>query len=137
MIQRRYIFNVPVQYCHFHQVQTVTKYTTKKPKTDCGKDLRNLILELKNLNKKDFIKKFKQLTQTYNDFLKEKLLDLLKTTFHIYLPFKSIQSLKFPPQLTQQMGSFGQWKKKFKLHNGISRNRKMQMIDKVLANNSG
>ncbi len=39
---------VPVQLCQFHQVKTVLKYTTRKPKTECGKELKNLVMSLKS-----------------------------------------------------------------------------------------
>jgi len=29
LIEKRYLYQVPVQYCHFHQVKTVKTYTTK------------------------------------------------------------------------------------------------------------
>lgn len=149
LIQRRYSFNVPVQYCHFHQVQTVIKYTTKKPKTDCGKDLRRLILELKSLTKQEFIQKFDNLIEIYTDFLKEKneqgsyshqnlrkAFRSIKTNIPYLFTFEDCPSLNIPKTTNSADGSFGQWKKKIKLHNGIAKSRKMQMIDRVLANNS-
>ena len=62
----------PIQMCHFHQVAIVTRYTTKNPRTECGKELRKLILNLKKVSKKDFIQQFENLQKTYKDFLKER-----------------------------------------------------------------
>ena len=31
--------DIPVQLCHFHQVQTVRRYLTRNPKTEAGKEL--------------------------------------------------------------------------------------------------
>ena len=57
---RRGIFNafkdIPVQLCQFHQVKTVTKYLTKKPKLEASIELRNLSLQLKNSDKAGFIR---------------------------------------------------------------------------------
>lgn len=39
---------IPVQYCQFHQVKTVTKYLTRKPKTEAARELRALALWLKD-----------------------------------------------------------------------------------------
>ena len=36
--------DIPVQVCQFHQLQTVTKYLTRRPKTNAGKELRTLAL---------------------------------------------------------------------------------------------
>lgn len=33
--------DIPVQVCQFHQLQTVTKYLTRRPKTEAGKELKN------------------------------------------------------------------------------------------------
>lgn len=32
---QKYFNTIPIQICHFHQVQIVTRYTTKKPKIEC------------------------------------------------------------------------------------------------------
>ena len=37
---------IPVQYCQFHQIKTITTYLTRKPKTEAGKELRLLTLML-------------------------------------------------------------------------------------------
>ena len=37
---------IPVQYCQFHQIKTVTNYLTRKPQTDAGRELRLLTLTL-------------------------------------------------------------------------------------------
>ncbi len=31
--------DIPVQLCHFHQVQTIHRYLTRNPKTEAGKEL--------------------------------------------------------------------------------------------------
>ena len=31
--------DIPVQLCHFHQVKTVNRYLTRKPKTAAAQDL--------------------------------------------------------------------------------------------------
>lgn len=55
---RRGIFNafkdIPVQLCHFHQVKTVTKYLTKRPKLEASKELRQLSLLLKCSDRRSF-----------------------------------------------------------------------------------
>ena len=34
---------VPIQLCHFHQKSTIRRYLTDRPKTECGRDLRELM----------------------------------------------------------------------------------------------
>ena len=49
--------DIPVQMCHFHQLKTVTKYLTRRPRTDAGIELRTLALTLTNTNEKILTKK--------------------------------------------------------------------------------
>ena len=136
---------IPIQLCHFHQVATVTKYTTKNPQTECGKELRKLILNLKNLSKKDFIEQFKNLQNTYKDFLKEKneqnqfqhrrlrsAFRSIKTNLPYLFTFEDYPELKIPTTTNSCDGYFGQWKYKIKLHRHLNLERKKQMIDKIL-----
>jgi len=128
---------IPIQLCHFHQVQTVTKYTTKNPKTECGKKLRFLILNLKNLSKKDFIEQFKNLQNTYKDFLKERneqekfqhrrlrsAFRSIKTNLPYLFTFEDYSELEIPTTTNSCDGSFGQWKYKIKLHRHLNLDRK-------------
>ena len=46
--------DIPVQICQFHQVKTVTKYLTRKPKTDAGRALRDIALCLTKSNESEF-----------------------------------------------------------------------------------
>lgn len=147
MIERRYAYSVVVQYCQFHQVATVTRYTTKKPKTDCGQDLRSLILQLKDLSKQEFTELFKQFQNKQEDFLKErseinpkeykhqnlrKAVRSIKTNLPYLFTFEDYPQLNIPKTTNSCDGGFGQWKKKVKLHNGISKERKQQMINQLL-----
>src|SRR5204863_7931209 len=36
--------DIPVQICQFHQIKQVTKYLTRRPKTEAGVELRTLAL---------------------------------------------------------------------------------------------
>ncbi len=58
--------------CIFHQVAIVTRYTTRNSKTECGKELRELVLALKNITKQEFTKSFQNLRKKYKDFLLER-----------------------------------------------------------------
>ena len=48
--------DIPVQVCQFHQMKNVTKYLTRKPETEAGKELRSIILTLPRSNEKDYTK---------------------------------------------------------------------------------
>jgi hypothetical protein len=141
---------VPIQMCIFHQVQIVLRYTTRNPKTDCGIDLKNLILTLKNSTKIQFISDFKMLQETYRTFLKEftinpvtnrqsyshKSLRSAMRSINSHLKylfiFQDYPDLNIQPTSNSCDGSFSQWKPKIKLHRGISLSRKKQIITEIL-----
>ena len=124
----------------------MTRYTTKNPKTECGKELKKLILNLKKLSKKDFTKQFENLQNTYKDFLKERneknqfrhkrlrsAFRSIKTNLPYLFTFEDYPELEIPSTTNSCDGSFGQWKYKIKLHRHLTIERKKQMIDKILS----
>lgn len=143
---QRYFNTIPIQICHFHQVQIVIRYTTKNPKTDCGKELRLLILNLKTLSKQDFTTQLEKLKNKYKDFLKERneqnqfqhkrlrsAFRSIKTNLPYLFTFENYPELNIPTTTNSADGSFGQWKYKIKLHRHLHIDRKKQMIDKILS----
>jgi hypothetical protein len=60
--------SVPIQLCHFHQVKTILKYTTKRPKTECGRELKDLIMSLKSSSKEDFTERYNTLKEKHKEF---------------------------------------------------------------------
>ena len=59
--------DMPIQLCHFHQVKTISNYTTRNPRTSCGRELRELILTLshKENTEVNFRKDFNNLREKY------------------------------------------------------------------------
>jgi hypothetical protein len=149
ILNRRYP-NIPIQMCIFHQVQIVLRYTTRNPKTECGIDLKELILTLKSTTKKEFISKLKTLQEIYKEFLSEYTINPLnnrKSYSHKSLrsalrsinshiknlfTFQEYPELNIQPTSNSCDGSFSQWKPKIKLHRGISLPRKKQIITEIL-----
>lgn len=64
--------DIPVQVCQFHQLQTVTKYLTRRPKTEAGKELRTLALTLTKTNEAAFTRALTAYEKKYRAFLDEK-----------------------------------------------------------------
>lgn len=141
---------IPIQMCLFHQVQIVLRYTTRNPKTECGIDLKKLILTLKNITKEEFIFEFKTLHNTYKDFLNEHTINpitkrksyshkSLRSAFnsinshlnHLFT-FQDYPQLNIQPTSNSCDGSFSHWKPKVKLHRGISIKRKKQIITEII-----
>ncbi len=136
----------PIQLCQFHQVKTVLKYTTRKPKTECGKELKELILELKSSSKAEFMSKYSQLRTKYAEFLKERnetgefkhkrlrsAFQSIKRNLPYLFTFEDFPNLKIEKTTNSCDGYFSQLKSKVRLHSGISTRRKIQMINKLLS----
>lgn len=134
---QRYFNTTPIQICRFHQVQILTRYTTRSPKTECGKELRLLILNLKSLFKTDFTEQLKNLQNKYKDFLKERneqnqfqhkrlrsAFRSIRTNLPYLFTFEDYPELDIPTTTNSCDGSFGQWKYKIKLHRHLRLDRK-------------
>ena len=64
--------DIPVQLCHFHQVKTVNRYLTRKPKAAAAQDLRELVLTLKNNNRLQFESALNGWFERHKSFLNER-----------------------------------------------------------------
>jgi len=136
----------PIQMCHFHQVAIVTRYITKKPKTACGQEIRELVLTLSKTNEEAFKNRFNNLQEKYNKFLKEKnengqfvhrgsrsAIRSIKINLPYLFTYEHYPQLHIPNTSNSCDGSFGQWKSKVKLHRGMNIQRKKQVIDTFLS----
>ena len=149
---RRGIFNafkdIPVQLCHFHQVKTVTKYLTKRPKLEASKELRQLSLLLKcsdrrsfensldvwyakwheTLDERTFFEKDGQERSTYTHMnLRKAYRSLRRNMPHLFV-FEEWRELNIPNTTNCLDGHFSDLKNKLRNHNGLSRRRKVKMI---------
>lgn len=154
---RRGFFNVfndiPVQMCQFHQIKIVTKYLTKRPKTEAGRALRSLVLTLTKTTEDIFTTALADWYAKYGDFINEKTISTFsngKTTWHrthknVYSAYRSLDTnlpflftyQKYPelniPNTTNSLdGSFSALKKKLGVHHGLRRDRRYKVISKLL-----
>lgn len=142
----------PVQLCQFHAVQTTTKYLTKKPKLEAGKQLRKIMLELKRCGKSRFTRKLKKWHHRWCNFLNERTADDSKRGWHythrrLRSAYRSITT-NLPWLFTYQQypelnisnttntcdGYFAHLKQKVKLHRGLKQHRRKKMTDFFLEN---
>jgi hypothetical protein len=153
--------NIPIQLCQFHQIKTILTYTTRNPKTECAKDLKELILLLTKSDKEIFLNNFNNLSDKYKDFLKEKsetdLIDRItgeiliensgykhprlrsafrsiKTNMKYLFTYKNEKylNLKIPNTTNCCDGKFGAIKGKIKIHRGLKVERKSKMFNKLI-----
>jgi hypothetical protein len=145
--------DVPVQMCHFHQLQIIIKYTTLDPKLEAGKELLDLVRTLPNTDKDSFTDAFMLWCRTWESFLLEQTVDAdtgrknythrnlraARTSIKQHLPYLFTYQ-KYPehniPNTTNSLdGSFGKVKKSIGIHSGLKRLRKLKMITSLIIGN--
>lgn len=142
--------DIPVQVCQFHQLQTVTKYLTRRPKTDAGKELRTLALTLTKTDEVTFTSALEMYEKKWAHFLNEKTIVLgLKrpqyTHKNVRAALRSLKTnlpnlftyLRYPllgiPNTTNTIdGYFAGLKKKVAQHHGLRKDRRFKVISELL-----
>lgn len=142
---------IPTQMCQFHQVQIVTRYITRHPKLEAGKSLRNLILLLTKTDKESFCFWLEQWHATWKDFLQEKIYNpekkrnmyrhrklrsaynSLKTNIPYLFTFYDHPEISLPNTTNILDGHFSTIKEKTSIHRGVTRQRKMKIINALLS----
>jgi hypothetical protein len=136
----------PVQLCLFHQKAIIRRYTTSRPKTDCGKAICNLMADILFMDEKEFLKRLHGIKQEYRDFLKERneqnqfkhrrlrsALRSLTTNAPYLFTSRNHPELAIPNTTNSCDGSFAHWKAKVKIHRGIRKDRRVKMTQALLA----
>lgn len=147
------LFNIPVQMCQFHQLAIIKRYLTSNPKLLASIQLKQ-IAELLPITTED---KFTILLNAWyfrwSDFLSEKT--LIPNTKHWFYTHKRIRSayrslrtnlpylftyqrlkklgIRCPNTNNSLEGTFAHLKDKVRLHRGLKLNRKLKLIDQILA----
>lgn len=136
---------IPVQYCQFHQLMTITKCLTKKPKLKQNIELRKIALTLAKTNEITFEAMLAGWYQQHGKWLKERdpitrryahertrrayfslvrNLPNLFTYQHDYLQEYTEETGKPVANTTSPLdGRFGAWKDKLIPHRGASKKR--------------
>lgn len=138
--------DIPVQLCQFHQVQIVTGYLTRNPKTDACKALRQLVLTLKDSNKAAFQAGLGAWFEQYHDFLNERTFNevtgkshythkrlrsaylSLKRNLPYLFTFESYPDLCIPNTTNLLDGRFADLKQKLRCHQGMRKRNKIKFI---------
>jgi hypothetical protein len=141
---------IPVQMCQFHQVQIVLRYITRKPKLEAGKELKALMLLLKETDAASFGHWLKQWHVRWKDFLAEKTIDpiskrwhfthkrlrsayrSLETNFPWLFTFEHHPQLCIPNTTNSLEGTFTNIKAKIAVHPGLRVDRKQKLIQELL-----
>lgn len=140
----------PLQLCQFHAVQTVTKYLTKKPKLEAGKQLRKLVLTLRVCSRTAFTRRLAKWQRRWSSFLGERTPDESCRGWHYThkklrsaycsltrnLPwlftFRHHSRLQIPNTTNSCDGWFAHLKQRVKIHRGLRFDRRKKMADFLL-----
>jgi hypothetical protein len=150
------VFNdIPVQLCQFHVIKQVTKYLTRRPKTEAGITLRALVLTLTTSDEATFTRAFTLWHEKYGAFIEEKTTETFvtgKTKWYyshgkVRSAYRSIKralpnlftylrhpELKIPNTTNHIDGSFSVLKKKLAVHHGLNKKRRYKVISQLLKN---
>ena len=136
--------NVPIQMCIFHQKAIIRRYITNKPKSDCGRELKELMKNILQANQQ-FINDFHKLKEKYKPFLNERnnkgdfahqqlraAFRSLETNLYKIFTYSDMPYLKIPNTNNHLEGMFSHIKEKINIHRGLSKSRKKNAIKFIL-----
>lgn len=142
---------IPVQMCQFHQIQIVTRYITRHPKLEAGKELRNLVLLLTKTDKESFCFWLSRWHVKWKDFLQERVYDpekkrnkyrhrklrsayrSLETNLPYLFTFYDHLERNMPNTTNILDGHFAMIKEKTSVHRGTNTARKKKIIGALLS----
>ena len=145
-------YGIPVQYCQFHQVKTVTKYLTRRPQTEAAQELRALTLTLKDATEEQFRTSLSAWYERHKEFLTERSVTPYKkrgweyTHRRVRAAYRSLHAnlsrlfthQRYPqyeiPNTTNTLdGMFSQIKNRLAVHRGLRRDRRYKIIAAILS----
>ena len=139
-------YGIPIQMCHFHQVNIITKHLTKNPILRPNIEFRRLALKLTKTDKASFSGWLSEWYKKNEEFIKEKTIDgdigrwfythrrtrsaylSLKSNMDYLFTFQDYMGLNIPNTNNSMEGTFSYIKKKVNIHNGLRRDRKIKLI---------
>lgn len=146
------VFNdIPVQLCQFHQIQTISRYLTTRPKLEAGKELREIAKALPKLTESYFGILLNEWHEKWKEFLKERTFSedkkhwqythrriraafrSLKNNFAYLFTYQYYPNFKIPNTTNSLDGSFSHLKDLIGLHRGLKRQRRWKLIQEALA----
>jgi len=145
--------NIPVQMCHFHQLAIIKRYLTSNPKLLASQQLKQITELLSKTTEQKFTKLLDAWYSRWSDFLKEKTkvpgtnrwfythkrtrsaYRSLRANEPYLFTFERLrkQNINCPKTNNSLEGSFAHLKDKVRLHRGLKPNRKLKLINQILA----
>ena len=134
--------------CLFHQKVIIRRYIADRPRSQCGKDLKELMHHFcKSKSHQEFIDQFYALQNQYQYFLNQRnelghyKYSALRSAFRsidsnmLYLfTYTDFKSLNIPSTNNHLEGMFGHLKQNLGIHRGLTKNRKKKAVKFFLKN---
>lgn len=151
---RQVFSDVPIQMCHFHQKQIITRYLTNRPKLEAGIELKNITATLCKTNEKDFREALHNWHQKWSTFLKERTTDpftgrwfythkrlrsayrSLKINLPYLFTYQKYPQLNIPNTTNSLDGCFSYLKQLVRVHRGTNKTLKRKIILDILLKKS-
>ena len=142
---------IPVQMCHFHQQAIIRRYLTQNPRAQASRELRELSLQLKEIDKASWIFALDHWHKKWQDYLKEKTVNpmtgkwhythkrlrsayrSLKTNTPYLFTYQNYPELHIPNTTNPLEGIFTELKTKLRNHAGLKDEMKIKLCDHFLA----
>lgn len=144
--------DIPIQYCQFHQIKTITRHLTRKPQTMAGQDLRAIALTLARTDEKTFMERLNKRNAYWGEFLSERTprscckpnkrpythrklraaCRSLKTNLPFLFTYQKFPELHIPNTTNTLDGSFSHLKNQVGIHRGKTSARRYKIIQEIL-----
>jgi hypothetical protein len=147
---RQIFSDIPIQMCHFHQKQIITRYLTNNPKLEAGIELKKITTTLCETTERDFTTALDGWYTTWSSFLKERTTDLATGRWHythkrlrsayrslrLNLPYlftyQQYPDLDIPNTTNSLDGCFAYLKELVRVHRGSNKELKIKIIEEIL-----
>ena len=143
--------DIPLQMCHFHQMKRVTTYLTRRPKTEAGRALREVMLMLPASDERSFTHALGSWYGTWSGFIAERTYHddgvhwhythrnvrsaylSMKRNLQYLFTYERYPDLAIPTTTNSLDGMFTQLKNRLAVHRRLRRDRRYRMIGDILA----
>lgn len=146
------LYPYPVQMCQFHQMMIVRRYLTNRPELPAAQELLDLTKRITYLDKASFVTELDLWQERWSEFLKERTRDRtgrstythprvssaylsLRRNMKWLWTFEQYSHLHIPKTNNAIEGTFTDIKTKLRVHSGISKQRRIALIQEYIARN--
>ena len=143
---------IPIQLCQFHQMQIINRYLTRNSKSLAARELKTLVLTLKNTSQQAFEAALQTWYERHKAFLNARTINpfthksrythaRLRSAYHSLkrnLPhlftFERYPDLGIPNTTNLLEGKFADLKAKLRCHQGMKKEHKIKFIKDYFSN---